>query len=98
MGRLDGIEPGLDAVHVLTRERERPLVDLRLPAGPLDVGDRERLAEMQVAAPDRVRVSVERTHGRAGGAVPLLVVLAAVARAAEAGDGDGEDERDVPLV
>ncbi len=45
-----------------------------------------RLADEQAAVADRERVAVERAHRRAGDAVALGVVLAAVARAAEARD------------
>src|SRR5690348_3653075 len=92
MWRLDGIEPGLEAVHVLTREGEGPLVDHGRRAGAVDVRHGERLADVQVAVPDRERVAVERTHGRAGDAVSLGVVLAAVAWAAEARDRDRRDQ------
>ena len=44
---------------------------------------------------NRERVAVERAHRRAGDAVALGVVLAAVARTAEAGDRDRRDQRDV---
>ena len=64
-------------------------------AGPDDLGDRERRAEEEVAVANRERVAVERAHRRAGGAVALGVVLAAVARAAEAGERDGRDQRHV---
>ena len=44
---------------------------------------------------DRERVAVERADRRAGDPVALGVVLAAVARAAEAGDRDRRDQRHV---
>src|SRR6266508_134659 len=94
-GRLDRVEPGLDAVDVLARERVRPLLDLRARARALDLADRVRLAEVELAVADRVRVPVERAHRRAGGPVALVVVLAAVARAAEAG-GNRREQRHVP--
>src|SRR5215211_8003432 len=92
---LDRVEPGLEAVDVLAGERERPLLDLRARASTLDVADRVRLAEVEVAVANRVRVAVERAHGRPRRAVALVVVLTAVTRAAEAG-GDGRQKRHVP--
>ena len=62
-----------------------PLVDLRRRRRcPRPRRPRTALAEEEVAVADRERVAVERAHGRARDAVPLGVVLAAVARAAEA--------------
>ena len=84
-GRLDRVEPGLDPVNVLTGAGERILVDLRVRSGPVDLGDREGLAEEQAAVVDPELVAVERADRRPRGAVALGVVLAAVARAAEAG-------------
>ena len=60
------------------------LIRARAP-GALDAGDAEELADEEVALADRELGAVERADGRAGGAVALGVVLAAVARAAEAG-------------
>src|SRR4051794_9962666 len=92
VGRLDGIEPGLETVHVLAREGERPLVDHGRRADAVDVRDRERLADEEVAVADREGVAVERAYRRTGDPVPLGVVLAAVARTAEAGDRHGRDQ------
>ena len=50
----------------------------------LDLADAERSPSDEAAVLDRELVAVERADGRAGGAVALGVVLAAVARAAEA--------------
>src|SRR5436305_2266797 len=83
MRGLDGIKPGLEAAHVLAGVRERPLVDRRGGSGPVDARDGEWLADEEVPVANRVGVAVERTDGRAGGAAPLRVVLAAVTRAAE---------------
>src|SRR5262245_29041076 len=71
VGRLDGVEPGLEPVDVLARERERPLRDLRGAAGALDVRDGERLPDEQMAVADREGVAVERADRRAGSAVAL---------------------------
>src|SRR5579862_9443385 len=84
--RLDRVEPGLDSAHMLAREGERPLVDLCLGAGSLDVRDRERRAEVEVAVLDRERVAVERAHRRPGGPVAFRVVSAAMTWTAEAGN------------
>ena len=72
------------------RRRERPaasavLVDPRPRALPLDLRDAVERAEDEVAVDDRELGAIERADGRPGGAVALGVVLAAVARAAEAG-------------
>src|SRR5439155_16053714 len=91
---LNRVEPRLDPVDVLARERVRPLVDLGGRAGAVDMADGVRLAEVETAVADRERVAVERSHRRPGDAVALGVVLAAVARAAEAG-GLRRDQRDV---
>ena len=50
---------------------------------PRDAADGEELVEHEVPVLDRERVAVERAHGRAGRAVALGVVEAAVARAPE---------------
>src|SRR5262245_27451217 len=60
------------------------LVDLRSPAGALDVRHAEHAEQDEPAVADREVVAVERVRRRAGGAVALRVVLAAVARAPEA--------------
>src|SRR5574340_142562 len=83
LARDDRVEPGLDPVHVRPRRRPRVALDGRLRAGAVDVGDREDLAEDQAVALDREGEAVERAHRRAGAAVPLGVVEAAVARAPE---------------
>src|SRR5262245_4050993 len=93
MRRLDRVEDLLPAVDVLTRPGELVLVDRGVLALPGDVRDAERLAEDQVAVDDRELVAVERAHRRAGRAVPLGVVLAAVARTAEASRRDDRDQR-----
>src|SRR3954453_319578 len=96
VGRVDGIEDLLDPVDVLTRADELVLVDLRLRAGPVDLRDRVLAQQNQPALPDVELVAVEGADRRAGGAVPFGVVLAAVARAPEAG-GDGRVERDLAV-
>ena len=70
-------------VHVRSRHRPRVLVDRRVRARPGHVPDRVQLVEDQPVVADRERVAIHRAHRRAGRAVPLRVVLAAVARAAE---------------
>ncbi len=70
-------------------------MDLRGAADTVDVRDGERLADEEMTVPDRERIPVERAHGRAGDPVALRVVLAAVARATEAGDRDRRDQRHV---
>ena len=55
------------------------------------------LSRIEAAVLDLEVVAVERAHRRAGGAVALGVVLAAVARAAEAGGHDGH-ERDLAVL
>src|SRR5207244_4100373 len=87
-GRAEGIEPALDAAHVLAGPVQRVLAQLRARALADDVVDAEALAEVEAAVADRELQPVERAHGRTGGAVALGVVLAAVARAAEAGGLD----------
>src|SRR5205807_9231460 len=82
--RGEGIEPLLGAVDVLARAGQLVLVDLRLAAGADDVRDGVRAEQQQMAVLDLELIAIERTHGRAGGAVALRVVLAAVTRAAEA--------------
>ena len=57
----------------------------RVGARALDLVDAVRADEPQAAVRDLVRPAVERANRRPGGAVALGVVLAAVARAAEAG-------------
>src|SRR3954451_3748844 len=91
--RVDGIEPLLRPVDVLSRADGLVLVDLRLGALPVDVRDRELRQQDEPAVHDRVLVAVERTHRRAGGAIPFVVVLPAVTWAAEAGR-DGRRQRD----
>src|SRR5581483_7246595 len=94
--RVEGIEDLLPAVHVLARADRLVLLDLRLRARADHLRDRERAEQDEPAVVDLERVAVERAHGRAGGAVALRVVLAAVAGAAEAGGHDGvERERAV---
>ena len=91
--RVEGIEPLLGAVDVLARADELVLVDLRLRAAAVDVRDGVRAQQHEPAVLDLEVVAVERAHRRAGGAVALRVVLAAVARAAEAGR-NGRAQRD----
>ena len=69
---------------MLARVVQRILLDPRILAGALDVVDAVGAAEDQAPVLDRVVVTVEPADGRAGGAVALGVVLAAVAGAAEA--------------
>src|SRR5690348_7410876 len=91
--RLNRVEDLLDAVDVLARAGELVGVDLGVFPLTVDVRDAERLAEDEVAVDDRVLVAVERPDRRAGRAVPLRVVLAAVTRAAEAAGRNRRDER-----
>src|SRR5581483_10762258 len=88
MGRLEGIEPLLGPVDVLTRPGLLVLVDLGLRPGADDMRDRIRAEQDQAAVVDLERVTVERTHRRPGDAVSLGVVLTAVARTAVAGRND----------
>src|SRR3954462_957191 len=83
--RVDRIEELLDAVDVLAGADELVLVDLRLGAGTFDVRDGVLAEQDQPPVVDLEVVAVERAHRRACRPVPLGVVLAAVARAAEAG-------------
>src|SRR5256885_2574280 len=53
--RIDGIEPLLGPVEVLSRPGVLVLVDLRLPAGADDMRDREEAEEHQAAVVDLVR-------------------------------------------
>ena len=62
-------------------------VDDRLRARAVDLADGVRLGQDEVAVANQEAVAVERANGRAGHAVALGVVLAAVARAAEARRG-----------
>src|SRR5947207_3707000 len=93
MRRVEGIEPLLGPVDVLAGPRRLVLVDLRLRALAVDVRHREGAEQDEPTVDDRILVPVERAHGRAGGAVALGVVLAAVTRTAEAG-GHRRRERD----
>src|SRR3954470_16856922 len=93
VGRVDGIEELLDPVDVLTGADELVLVDLRLRAGAVDLRDRVLAQQNQPALADIELVAVESADRRACCAVPLGVVLAAVARAPEAcRDGRVEDD------
>src|SRR5881227_926521 len=83
--RLDRVQPRLEAVDGLARVGEIGRVDARARALALDVRDGERLPDEQVPVDDAERVAVEAANRRAGRAVALRVVLAAVAGAAEAG-------------
>src|SRR5438034_5008875 len=96
--RLQRIHPGLDSVDMLARAVELVLLDLRVLRRPGDLGRPERVAEDQVAVDDRELVAVKGTHGRAGDAVPLRVVRAAVAGADEAGRGEARDQRHVAAL
>src|SRR2546423_13058346 len=91
---LDRVEPRLDAVDVVAGVRERILLDLGLRALAHDVADAVGLEEDEVAAADQVVVAIESADRGPGGAVPLLVVLAAMAGTAEPGRKGG-DERDL---
>src|SRR2546428_6934008 len=93
--RLEWIEDLLPGRDVLAGPGEAVPVDDRVLARSLDLRDAERLAEDQVAVANRVLVAVERAHGRTGGAVALLVVLAAVTGTSEATGGEHLDQRDV---
>ena len=90
MRRLDGIEQLLGAVDVLARAGLLVLVDLGLAPVPSTCETEYVLSRIEAAVVDLERVAVERADRRAGGPVPLGVVLAAVARAAVAG-GDRPD-------
>src|SRR5439155_5645838 len=90
--RLDGIEPLLGPVEVLARAGLAVPVDLRLRARAVDLRHRERAEEDEPPVVDLEGPAIKRADGRAGCAVALGVVLAAVARAAEAGRY-GRDER-----
>src|SRR5262249_53863488 len=90
VGRLDRVQPGLETAHRLAGERVRRHVDPGAGAGPFHICNRERLPDDEAAVPDRERVAVESAHRRPGDAVPLRVVLASVAGAAESGGVDGE--------
>ena len=65
---------------------------------PVDLRDAVGVAEDRRPSLIDELVAVERAHRRAGDAVALRVVLAAVARAAEAGRGSVGDQRDVAVV
>src|SRR5882724_5908923 len=95
--RVERVEDLLDAVDVLARPDLFVLVDLRLRARAFDVRDRIRAEQHETAVVDLEGVTIERTRRRAGRAIALRVVLAAVARAAEAG-GDDRKERDLPVL
>ena len=65
VGRLHRIQPRFDAVDVLARERERPLVNLRRRARPVDVRHREgRADERGCRCGSRTRTG--RARGPAG--------------------------------
>ena len=85
--RISGIgpEPELRAGDVLARVVQRVLLDPRVLALALDVVDAVGAPRIRRPSTIEYVVAVERADGRAGGAVALGVVLAAVARAAEAG-------------
>src|SRR4029079_3004775 len=78
------IEPPLDTVDVHAGVRFVVLHDPRARAHALNGSDAEQAAEDEVPVLDRELVPVERADGRAGAAVALGVVEAAVARAPEA--------------
>src|SRR5215210_3048915 len=93
MRRLDRVQDLLPAVDVLAGARELVLVDARILPLALHARDAVRVAENQPSVLDRVVVAIESAHGRAGDAIPLGVVLAAVARAAEAAGRDRRRHR-----
>src|SRR6266478_9072951 len=94
--RVERVEDLLDPVDVLAGADCFVLVDLRLPACAVDLRHRVRAEEDDAAVVDLEVVAVEGAYGRACGAVALRVVLAAVARAAEA-CRDDRQERDLPV-
>src|SRR5580765_6061072 len=85
VGRLQRVEPGLGAVRVLAGAVQVDLLDLGGLAGALDLDDAVEVAEHQAPFDDVELVAVEAANRRAGDAVALLVVRAAVARTDEAG-------------
>src|SRR5881227_1117274 len=89
---LQWIEPLLDPVDVLAGPGEAVLLDLRAGAGADHLGDAVRLAEHQAAAADVELVAIEGADRRAGRPVAFLVVLAAVAGAAEAAGRQCRDQ------
>src|SRR5207253_2988773 len=82
--RLQRVEPCLGPGDVLTGPGEAVTPDLRARAGTGDVPDAVRPEQDEVAALDLEVVAVARAHGRPRDPIPLGVVLAAVAGAAEA--------------
>jgi hypothetical protein len=82
--RLERVEDRLRAVHVDARVDPVVRVDDRVRAIAVDLSDGVRLAEDEPAVEDREAIAVERADRRAGRAVALGAVLAAVAGAAEA--------------
>ncbi len=80
---------------MLTGAREAVLVDPRLRALAVDVRDAVGAGEPEAPVADRVVEAVERADRGAGDAVPLRVVLAAVAGAAEAAGRERADQRHV---
>src|SRR5712691_11802237 len=90
--RLDRVEPGFRSRDVLAGTCEAIPLDAGVLALARDLRDAVRLRKDEPPVDDLVLVAVERAHGRAGRPVALLVVLAAVAGAAEAG-GERRDQR-----
>src|SRR5580765_5827993 len=92
------IEPPLDTVDVHAGVRLVVLHDPRARAHALNGSDAEQAAEDEVPVLDRELVPVERADGRAGAAVALGVVEAAVARAPEARREHGPELDAVDLL